>query len=259
MKNYKYLEILLEDGIGNIVFNRPEKLNSLNSTMVQEICEAINQLNSLEEIKCLILTGKGRGFCAGWDVQEMGDGTKREIDAVANDMEAVKKLVKTIVSSPKIIISVINGIASGGGCGIVLASDFAIANENAKFSFPFINVGFIPDTGISYFLPKILGLHKAKEILLFGQTLTAQQAKELGFVNVVVNAEDMSKTVKDLAANVVSRSQMALTLTKKLLNSQFEDLNKSIELESTSQTILTQTKEHLEFVAKFLEKNRRNK
>lgn len=129
-----------------------------------------------------------------------------------------------------------------------------IAHEKAKFGFPFINVGFVPDTGISYFLPKIIGAQRAKEILLFGKTLTAQQAMDMGFVNIVVNEEESQKTVKNVIADLVSRSQMALTLTKKLLNSHYEDMNKSIELESASQTILTQTEEHIEFVRTFLSK-----
>lgn len=251
MKDYKYINVSIENGAGYIEFNRPEVLNCLNRTMCEEICHAIEKLGSFREINCLVMTGKGRGFCAGWDVQDMGEGEKRNIIEVSDDMQAVTNLCTKIINCPKIVICAVNGITSGGGCGIVLASDFIIAHEKSKFAFPFIQVGFVQDTGLSYLLPKIVGMHKAKELLMLGKSLTALEALQMGLINTVVADQDFSKTINDCVVNLTNKSQAALSSMKKLLNYNYDKLLQFLEQENKAQTILTQTEEHLQFVTTF--------
>lgn len=252
---YETLLVTKSEGVGVITLNRPDVYNAISLLMREELRLAFEELGKDEATKVIVLTGAGKAFCAGGDVKEQGAG----FDAISG-RERVRTLHRTLmamVNLDKPIISAVNGIALGAGMSLALAGDMIIAAENAKFSQIFINIGFVPDTGSAYFLPRLIGLARAKDLVLTGRTVGAQEAKEIGLVNQIVPLADLLSTVMDLAKTMAKRSAKALAFDKSMLNRSLNsDLPTMLEIEAFAQGICFQSDEHKQALQELLNRKK---
>jgi 2-(1,2-epoxy-1,2-dihydrophenyl)acetyl-CoA isomerase len=243
-----------EQGVGIIRLNKPETRNALDMVMRVELRVALQELEVDQEVRVIVLTGQDPAFCAGGDLSTMvdpepGKGYRR--------LRNVQQLVKLMRTMGKPIIASVNGAAFGVGWSLALASDFVIAAENAKFSQAFIKVGLIPDCGSMYLLPRVIGLAKAKELMMTGRPIDAEEALALGVLNKVVPREQLWPATMQLAVELAESPPQALTYIKSILNQTYEkDLEAILEYEALAQDICMQTADHQEGRQAFLEKRK---
>lgn len=253
---YSTIKVDRREGVGIITFNRPEVYNALSLLMREEINLALEALGKDEETKVLVITGAGKGFCSGGDVKEQRAG----FDAISGQ-ERVQTLQKTLllmVNMEKPIICAVNGIAIGAGASLAIASDMIIAADEAKFSQTFINIAFIPDFGGLYFLPRLVGLARAKELVFTGRMIDAKEAKEIGLVNQVVPRAELNTVTFELARSIAKRSAKTLAFDKILLNrSMHSDLTTMLEMEAFAQGICFQSDEHKKALSELLSSKRK--
>lgn len=238
-----------------ITLNRPDVLNALSLLMREELCLAFEEITKDVATKVVVLTGAGNAFCAGGDVKEQGAG----FDAISGRerLRHLHHLLMLMVNLDKPIISAINGVAVGAGFNLALAGDMIIAATEAKFSQIFINLGFVPDFGGTYFLPRLIGLARAKDLVFTGRMVGAQEAKEIGLVNQVVPLAELESTFMNLAKTMANRSAKALAFDKSMLNRSLNsDLTTMLEIEAFAQGICFQSDEHKQALQAFLNRNK---
>lgn len=237
-----------------ITLNRPDVMNAINSEMISELKQAISEAEQ-DDIRCVVLTGNGKGFCAGQDLKDF----EKENKSFKQALEAkYNPLIKKMMGLPKPIICGLNGVAAGAGLSLALACDFRIAVESASLIEIFINIGLVPDSASTYTLPRIVGLSKAFKMCSFADKITASQAKELGLVNVVVsNAEVLNIALERYANKFASAPTKAIGIIKKLLNTSFEGtLDEALNNEAEMQDVLGNSDDYKEGVNAFLEKRK---
>jgi 2-(1,2-epoxy-1,2-dihydrophenyl)acetyl-CoA isomerase len=242
------------DDIGLITLNRPEALNAMDMTMRNEIRLALENYAVEDQIRVVVITGSGRAFCAGGDVKDQAVG----FDAMEGRERvlAINRLLMTMVRLEKPIICSVNGIAFGAGFNLALSGDLIIASENAKFSQAYCRIGLVPDFGGMYILPRLLGLQKAKEMIFTGDTIGANEAKEIGLISRVVPREDLESATFELARRIAQGSLTATRLAKSILNRSLDcDLPTILEMEADAQAICLQSSEHRQLLAKFLSRS----
>ncbi|NLG31983.1 MAG: enoyl-CoA hydratase/isomerase family protein [Syntrophomonadaceae bacterium] len=245
-----------KEGIGYLTMNRPEKLNALNMVIREEMTQALEGFARNDDIRVIVITGAGRAFSAGGDIQSF---VENEIDVISGRkrIQSLSRLLTTIVNLEKPVICAVNGIAVGAGCNLALSGDIIIAAEEAKFSEIFIKVGLVPDCGGMYFLPRLVGLPKAKELIFTGEMITAQQAKELGMINYVVPRNELDTVVYEQAKKIAAGSPIALGLAKSILNRSLScDLPTLLELEAFAQGACFQSEEHRQLVRDFVARSK---
>jgi len=251
---YKTIKYSFSDGIGKLVMSRPNELNALSTQLFEEMIALLEELSKQPELRVLVLTGEGRAFCAGGDLQEMKAGFDDNFGFYAH-MQLASRFTVALVDFPKPVIAAVNGAATGAGMNVALAADIAIASEKAKFSEIFGQVGLAPDVGGTYLLPRIVGKAKAKELIFSYRMVDAREALELGLVNRVVAPEDLEAAVMELAQKIASGPTFAYGLAKKIINRSFEiDLNTALEMETMAQALAGNSGDHKEGVAAFFEK-----
>ncbi len=241
------------EGVATIIFNEPETRNAMSGPLKEGLMAALTDCEEDADVKVVILKGNGKGFCAGGNIKTMGAG----IPAVKmkQRMNGAAKLIQQIHSMPKPVISAVHGYAFGAGFSIALASDMIIAAEGTKFGLAFKNLGAIPDCGAHYFLSKVLGPWKAKELIWRGAVITAEEGERYGFINHVVAPEEVFENAKVLASELASGPVQALSYTKSIIDGGFnKSLEDILELEGFGQAILFQTQDHQEGVQAFKEK-----
>ena len=249
--------VKVEDHVGTITLNRPEAMNYLDLIMSGEIEKTLRDFEKDEEVRALVITGAGRGFCAGGDIKTMQQ--KRTVREWMARLEGVTGCIKAMVNCPKPIIASVNGPAVGAGCNLALAADLIIASEKAVFGEVFTRIGLIPDCGGFFLLPRRVGLTKAKELIFTGKTINAQEAAQMGMVNRVVSAEALGDETRKLAEELAGGATLAIGMAKRLLNLSFQsDLEAILNAELTSQTMLRYTEDHSEGVQAFREKRKPN-
>jgi len=251
-----YENIILEKkvGIGIIKINRPKVLNALDKKTVKELLKAILELEDDKTIKVAILTGEGKAFIAGADIKQMKDMTPLEAKEFA---ELGHSLPLKIEDSRLPFIAMVNGYALGGGCEIMMACDICIASEKAKIGQPEINLGINPGFGGTQRLPRIVGLMKAKELLLTGRNMDAQEAFEIGLVNKVVDHDKLYDEVQNLAKNIAGKSAVQLAFIKALVNKGSHiDLNSACTLEISYFSTSFSTHDQKEGMSAFLDKRK---
>jgi 2-(1,2-epoxy-1,2-dihydrophenyl)acetyl-CoA isomerase len=259
---YETLQVETADQVCTITLNRPDSLNSVNDAMSSELAKAIRQLQREGGARCLVLTGAGRAFCSG---QDLGDLKKRYADPsyVPRLGEDIKKRYNPIILGLRDLeiptIAAINGVAAGAGCSLALACDLRLASDKAKLIEVFVNVGLIPDSGSTFFLPRLVSLCKAMELCFTGDPVSAADALTLGLVNKVVPAEELPKAARELAARLAKMPTKAIALTKRLLyRSHSSDLEGMLEAEGFAQQTAGQSTDHREGVLAFFEKRAPN-
>jgi 2-(1,2-epoxy-1,2-dihydrophenyl)acetyl-CoA isomerase len=243
------------DSILKIVLNRPEVYNAFNGEMLLALQDAFKEAHEDEDVRCVTITGEGKAFCSG---QDLKDFTEKK----STFKEALEKkynpLIRSIASLPKPVLCGINGVAAGAGLSLALACDYRIAVENASLIEVFINVGLVPDSGSSFFLPRNTGYARAFEMCTTGGKVTAKEAMEMGMVNKVVsNKQVMDKLLDIKAKDYAARPTKAIGMIKQLLNKSFEsDLNEILNLESEFQEAAGNSGDFKEGVNAFLEKRK---
>jgi 2-(1,2-epoxy-1,2-dihydrophenyl)acetyl-CoA isomerase len=259
---YETLQVETADQICTITLNRPDSLNSVNDAMSSELAKVIRQLQREGGARCLVLTGAGRAFCSG---QDLGDLKKRYADPsyVPQLGEDIKKRYNPIILGLRDLemptIAAINGVAAGAGCSLALACDLRIASDKAKLIEVFVNVGLIPDSGSTFFLPRLVSLCKAMELCFTGDPVSAADALTLGLLNKVVPGEELPKATRELAQRLAKMPTKAIALTKRLLyRSHCSDLEAMLEAEGFAQQTAGQSADHREGVLAFFEKRAPN-
>jgi enoyl-CoA hydratase len=241
------LQKQLENGILELRLNRPDRLNALNEALTGELAEVFRDLNHNREVRVVILTGEGRGFCAGADLQASGvpgsiPGTKgmSQLGYVYKYQEYLADMILAIHECDKPVIAAVNGAAVGGGLAIALASDIRIACEHAKFGAAFIKVGLSScDVGTSYLLPRIVGISAASEMMLTGRNISAEEALRLQLVSHLVTADALAETALEIARAIALNSEYGVWMTKKGLRANLDaaSLRHAMELENRTQVL----------------------
>jgi enoyl-CoA hydratase len=255
-----YETILLEkaDGISIIHLNRPQKKNAISMKMRQELIEVFNKMEQDEEVRVVILTGGEECFCAGVDLKE-GEGISNLIkeNSIYRITHVRGTIHRVIEQLPKPTIAAVSGLALGGGLEMALACDFRIASDTAKFGFPEIRLGGLPAGGGTQKLTRVVGITKAKEMILTGELIDAEEAYRIGLLNKVVPINRLMEEAKKMGSILGERPPLALTLAKYAINvgSQM-DIDSALDYESSLATILYKTEDRQEGIRAFLEKRK---
>lgn len=255
---YETILFTVVDGIATITLNRPETLNAFNDQMIAETTQAFKQAGRDETIRCIVITGNGRAFSSG---QDLADVTARAGSFSIGEhlRNGYNKLITTMVSLEKPIIGAINGIAAGAGCGVALAADLRIASSKASFMLAFSKVGLIPDSGINWLLPRLIGYTRAYEMAITADKIPADKAYEWGFVNRVVPPEQLMETVSAWTGSLANGPTLAYGLTKRIMHKAWGmSLSETLEYEAYLQEVTGRSQDNKEGVMAFLQKREAN-
>jgi 2-(1,2-epoxy-1,2-dihydrophenyl)acetyl-CoA isomerase len=255
--SYKCLLYEVKDGIATLTMNRPERLNALGDTLREDLQDAVTRASDDPDVRVLVLTGAGKGFCSGGDVKAMNE--RRESGAGRPVMEKVApgrdRTVQALRDAPKPVIAAVNGAAAGAGMNIALCCDLRLASTAAKFSQAFVRRGLHPDWGGTYFLPRIVGTAKACELIFTGEVIDAREALRLGIVSAVHPPDELMPAVRALARKIADGPPIAIRLAKRAIYHNLEsDLRQSLEFETYAQNICYDTEDAAEGIRAFVEK-----
>jgi len=257
MAEEKIILIEKKNGVGTITLNRPDKLNAFNDELTFTLQDSLKEMEKDNSVRAIVLTGAGRGFSAGQDLQSrsisqemgqrpsLGDSIRRRYNPI---ILKIRRLEKPVIAA-------INGVAAGAGASLALACDFRIAAENASFIQSFTKVGLVPDSGSTFLLPRLIGATKAFELMLSAEKLDASEAFRLGLVNKVVALDALLAEASSLAEKIAQGPTKAFGLTKRALNRAiFPDLEELLEYEASLQEIAGRSDDFQEGVKAFIEK-----
>jgi enoyl-CoA hydratase/carnithine racemase len=245
----------LEDGVATVTFDRPEVLNALTFEVYADLRDLLGELPHRDDVRVLVITGEGRGFCAGGDLHEIiGKLLEMEPGGLLDFTRMTGSVVQRMRECPLPIIAAVNGVAAGAGAVIALAADFRLLARSSSFAFLFTKVGLAgADMGSAYLLPRLVGLGRATELLILGETVDADRAAEIGLGSVVEDAELAAKA-GDMARKLADGPALAYSSTKMLLTRELDmGLGPSIELEAFTQALLMKSDDHAEFYKAFTE------
>jgi 2-(1,2-epoxy-1,2-dihydrophenyl)acetyl-CoA isomerase len=249
-----------EGSVLTLTMNRPEKLNALNEEMAAMLLAAIRRAASNDGVRCVVLTGAGRAFCAGGDLGLLNDARKRN---AAHELEGLLRagheLVLALCDLPQPVLGSINGAAAGGGMNLALACDMLIASDSAQFGESFSKIGLFPDFGGTYSLPRLVGPAMAAELFITGDLISASDALRLGIVNRVVPAEKLAEETHSLAARLAAAPPITTRAVKRVLRQRDrEALARALDAEAKQQLECFKSQDSLEGLTAFLEKRRPN-
>ena len=254
---YETIAFEKREGVATIALNRPKVLNAFNGRMHEEVHEALDRAADDDEVRCLVLRGEGRGFSAGADLkgEDLSRENGEEPDLGEYLRETYSHTITKLVEMEKPVVASLHGPVYGAGMGIALACDLRVAAESAKFSVAFVKIGLIPDAGVSFFLPRLIGLGRAMELAMLGEAVDAREAHRVGLVNKLVPDEELAGQTDALALHLAGMPTRALSQIKQTLHASFEnDLAAALENEAEGQTACGHTSDHKEGVAAFFEK-----
>lgn len=252
-----YQHILVETSAGKtrLTLNRPERLNSFNTEMHLEVQDALARIAQDPDARVLVLTGAGRGFCAGQDLNDRAVAPGTKADLGESIERYYKPLVLTLRSLPIPVICAVNGVAAGAGANIALACDLVVATRSASFVQAFAKLGLVPDSGGTYFLPRLVGTARAMGLALLGDKLSAEQAKEWGLIWKCVDDDQFASFVDELANRLACAPTRGLGRTKMAIyGSETRTLEQALDIERDYQRELSATADYAEGVTSFLEK-----
>lgn len=242
-----------KDGrIATLTINRPEALNALNGALLDEMDQVVSKLEKNPEIAVLIITGAGRSFAAGADIEEMANYTPEQALAYARKGACLFRRIELL---PQVVIASINGFCLGGGCELAMACDLRIASDKAKMGQPETGLGIPPGFGGTQRLPRLVGIERAKELIFTARVVRADEALAIGLVGSVVPHEDLPAKTKELADSIAARSRSALRLAKMAINRGLQcDIDTALSIESDAFAIAFASAEQKEGMSAFLEK-----
>ncbi len=249
---YETITYEKQNGVATVTLNRPQALNAFVPQMNKEVLEALKEGERDSEVRCFVITGAGRAFCAGQDLKGRTPEQKGSLGASLR--EKYNPMIRQIRQTEKIVIAAVNGVAAGAGCNLALACDLRVASEDAKFIQSFVRVGLAPDSGGSFILPRLVGLSKAMELLLLGDTVDAHEAQRIGLVARVFKPEQFSSSTKEIAERV-ARAPRGIGLIKRAVNHAIlPQLETDLDYEASLQEIAGRSADYDEGVRAFLEK-----
>jgi 2-(1,2-epoxy-1,2-dihydrophenyl)acetyl-CoA isomerase len=249
-----HIERSVAEGVATITLNRPEKLNAFTGTMREDLLDALRASESEEHVRVVVITGAGRAFCAGGDVEAMARLQQSgDVAAFRKLLDAGRNIVLRIASMAKPVIAAVNGVAAGAGCNLALACDYRIASEQAKLSESFVRIGLHPDWGGTWLLPRLVGKSRAMELMMTGRMVDAAEALAIGMVDRVV--ADLPAETETLARALASAPPVALAGIKRALHaSEQNDLRAQLDLESEHQIRCFQSQDAIDRIAAFVRK-----
>ena len=257
-----YQNIIAEEknGVGYLTFNRPKALNSFNVDMHREVAEVLNLWTKNPDVRCVVISGEGRGFCAGQDLGDRVVDPNAEAPDLGYSIETYyNPLIKTIVNMPKPVICAVNGVAAGAGANIALACDLVIAAKSANFVQAFCRLGLVPDSAGTWLLPRAVGHARAMGLALLGDKLPAETAKEWGMIWDVVEDAELKTKVTELAERLAKQPTFGLSLIKKAIHqSSNNTFDEQMLLERDLQRIAGRSEDYREGVQAFMNKREPN-
>lgn len=253
-QSWNHFRFTVKDGVATLTFDRPQRLNALTFPVYADLRDLLTELPQHDDVRVLVITGTGRGFSSGGDVNEI-IGELQKMDP--RDLLAFTRMTGTVTQRmrecPFPIIASVNGVAAGAGAVIALAADLRLMAASATFSFLFTKVGLSGgDMGSAYLLPRLIGLGRASELLLLGEPVTAQRALAIGLANAVVEDSDLAMETSAVARRLADGPALAYAATKMLISKELDmNLGGALELDSVTQALLMKSADHAEFYAAF--------
>ncbi len=239
--------------IEKITLNRPDKYNAFVRGMALELQKKLDECSSDKTIRCIIISGSGKAFCAGQDLKEATDPKGPEIEEIVR--AHYNPIIKKIREIETPVIAAVNGVAAGAGANIALACDIVVAAKSASFIQAFSKIGLIPDSGGTYFLPRLIGIQKAAALMMTGEAVSAEKAETLGMIYAVYEDSEFETSAIKLANTISSMPTKGLGYTKKLLSQTFNNsLEEQLSLEAETQALSASSKDHQEGIKAFMEK-----
>ena len=239
--------------VGKIILNRPDKYNAIVRTMALELQKKLDECSNDQTIRCLLITGSGKAFCAGQDLKEAIDPTGPEIGEIVR--EHYNPIIRKIRGINKPVIAAVNGVAAGAGANIALACDIVVAAKSASFVQAFSKIGLIPDSGGTYFLPRLIGLPQATALMMTGETISAEKAVTLGMIYAVYKDSEFTTSYMKLADTIAAMPTKGLGYTKQLLSQTYNNsLDEQLNLEVATQALSATSEDHKEGIQAFLAK-----
>jgi 2-(1,2-epoxy-1,2-dihydrophenyl)acetyl-CoA isomerase len=254
---YECLLYEVKDGIATLTLNRPERLNALGGTLRQDLHDALTRAGADPEVRVMVVTGAGKGFCSGGDVKAMGEAKagQRERPLLEKIAPGRDRTLLAMREAPQPIIAAVNGAAAGAGMNLALGCDLRIASTAAKFTQAFVKRGLHPDWGGTYFLPRVVGMAKACEMIFTGEVIDAAEALRLGIVSRVVAPEELLPTAYEVARRIAAGPPVAIRLAKRSLYANEDlDLRGALQMETMAQNICFETEDATEGIRAFGEK-----
>ena len=243
----------IADGVMTITFDRPDKFNSFNRELALGVQTALKEASDDAAVRCVVITGNGKAFCAGQDLSEAIDPNGPELSTIVS--EHYNPIIVAIRKLPKPVIAAVNGVAAGAGANIALACDIVVAHEKASFIQAFSKIGLIPDSGGTFTLPRLVGFQRASALMMTGDKVPANQALHMGMIYQVFTEEEYEGQVRSLALKMAQMPTKGLALTKSALNKAYgNDLQQQLDLEEALQVRASKTHDFNEGVQAFLEK-----
>jgi enoyl-CoA hydratase/carnithine racemase len=255
-REWKNFDFALDDGVATVTFSRPDKLNALTFDVYADLRDLLGELPHRGNVRVLVLTGEGRGFCSGGDVEEIiGELQGMPTAELLEFTRMSGAVVKAMRDSPLPIVAAVNGVAAGAGAVLALAADLRLVASSAKFSFLFTKVGLAgADMGAAYLLPRLVGLGRAAELLILGGEVEAARAAGIGLATRVVADDELAAAARELAAELADGPALAYATTKILLTRELDlDLGGAIEMEALAQALLMKSDDFGEFYAAWSE------
>ncbi|MDH0732034.1 2-(1,2-epoxy-1,2-dihydrophenyl)acetyl-CoA isomerase PaaG [Pseudomonas sichuanensis] len=245
-----------DDGVALLSLNRPEQLNSFNSAMHLEVREALKQVRQSEHARVLLLTGEGRGFCAGQDLSDRNVAPGAEMPDLGESIDKFyNPLVRSLRDLPLPVICAVNGVAAGAGANLPLACDLVLAARSASFIQAFCKIGLVPDSGGTWLLPRLIGMARAKALAMLGERLSAEQAEQWGLIYRVVDDAALRDEALTLARQLATQPTYGLALIKRALNHSYDNrFDQQLELERDLQRLAGRSEDYREGVSAFMNK-----
>lgn len=256
MMSFETITLSIEAGVALLILNRPDQLNSFNSQMHADVRQALKQVRQDSEVRVLLLTGEGRGFCAGQDLGDRKVAPGAEAPDLGQSIEQFyNPLIRTIRDLPMPVICAVNGVAAGAGVNIALACDLVIAARSASFIQAFCKLGLIPDCGGTWTLPRLIGMARAKSLMLLGDKLSAEKAEQWGMIHRCTDDADLRDEALALSRHLATQPTYGFALIKRGLNaSMSNNFDDQLELERDLQRLGGRSEDYKEGVAAFMEK-----
>lgn len=256
MSGEPHVLIDVAEGIGTVTLNRPDRLNAFFGTMREEIADALEEMARRNDVRVVVVTGRGRAFCAGADVGYMAELLERQAFEEADLLvTAGRRVIRAVIEMPKPAIAALNGPAAGGGANLALACDLRIASERASIGETFNRIGLAPDWGGSWLVPRLVGRARAAELFMLGEMVPAREAERIGLVNRVVPHDELEAEVQEVARRLARKPALALALAKEALrHSLSAGLDEMLDFEVQAQKRAFRSADALEGTRAFVEK-----
>ncbi len=254
---YEFIIVERLGGVEKMTLNRPDVLNSFTLAMSKELRDALAEARGDKSVRAILLTGAGRGFCAGQDLSDVPEAVEGKLDLGATVRQTYNPLIDLLRKIEKPIVCAVNGVAAGAGANLALACDIVIASEAASFIQSFSKIGLVPDSGGTFFLPRAIGMPMATALMMLGDKITAQRAAEIGMIYKVVPADALESEAMSLANQLAAMPTKGLGYTKLALNASMgNNLEQQLEVEEQMQSEAGRTWDFEEGVAAFREKRK---